>query len=465
MSASPSIEGKPSYEELEAENAQLRCRVAELEASVAELRRQVEELTRSGKRQAAPFSKGKPKKNPKRPGQKKGHPASHRPPPDSIDRIEDVPLPFHRCPDCGGPIEETDVQPQYQTDIPPIRPITTRFDIHIGHCVECGQRFQGRHQAQISDALGQAAVQVGPQALGMACEMKHRLGLSYGKLATFFSAVMHLPLSRATFSRADLRLAQLFTPNYAQLILTLRKGNVAHVDETGWRIAANSAWLWVFTQTEVTVYVIDPHRGHEVAERILGEDFEGVIVCDCLPTYDALSGRQQKCLAHLLHRSSQLEQQQTRGAVRFPRAVLKLLRAGIALKQRKEKMSDHGYRIACGRLEAALDRLLQGNYTQEDNARLAKLLRKQRHRLFLFLYNEGIDATNNAAERALRPAVISRKLSAGNRSDDGAQAHAILASVIQTCRQKGHNFQEWVNKLLCDPNPKVPDWAFPLHPP
>jgi len=121
MSDSPSIERKPSYEELEAENAHLRCRVAELETTVAALRRQVEELTRSAKRQAAPFSKGKAKKNPKRPGRKKGHPASHRPPPDSIDRIEDVPLPFHRCPDCGGAIEETDVHAQYQTDIPPIR--------------------------------------------------------------------------------------------------------------------------------------------------------------------------------------------------------------------------------------------------------------------------------------------------------------------------------------------------------
>ena len=68
---------------------------------------------------------------------------------------------------------------------------------------------------------------------------------------------------------------------------------------------------------------------------------------------------------------------------------------------------------------------------------------------------------HNAAERALRPAVISRKLSAGNRSDQGPRAHAILASVIQTCRQKGHNLQEWVKKLLCDPNPQVPHRAWP----
>ena len=91
-------------------------------------------------------------------------------------------MPFHCCPDCGGAIEETEIQPQYQTDLPPIQPHTTRFDIHIGHCAECGRRVQGRHGEQASDALGPAAVQVGPYALGMACEMKHRLGLSYGEL-------------------------------------------------------------------------------------------------------------------------------------------------------------------------------------------------------------------------------------------------------------------------------------------
>ena len=101
---------KHSYEELEAENGQLRRRVAELEATVAELRLQIDELIRASKRQAAPFSKGAPKKKPKRPGRKKGHPASHRAVPEQVDRIEEVPLPFHCCPDCGGAIEETEIR-------------------------------------------------------------------------------------------------------------------------------------------------------------------------------------------------------------------------------------------------------------------------------------------------------------------------------------------------------------------
>ena len=124
-------------------------------------------------------------------------------------------------------------------------------------------------------------------------------------------------------------------------------------------------------------------------------------------------------------------------------------------------MSEHGYAIACGRIEAATDRLLAGHFTDPDNARLANRLRKHRSHLLTFLYNDAVEATNNAAERALRLAVIFRKLSAGNRSPKGGRTHAILASVIQTCRQKGQSFQALIKKLLCSPKPQIPDWAVP----
>jgi transposase len=455
---------KPTYEELEAENARLRRRVAELEATVADLRQQIEALRRAGKRQAAPFSRGQPKAHPRRPGRQPGHAASHRPVPPKVDCIQDVPLPASRCPDCGGPVEELEVQSQYQTDIPPVQPVTTRFDIHIGQCVECGRRVQGRHPDQTSDALGAAAVQVGPNALALACEMKHRLGLSYGKLHTFFTSVFDFPISRATFVRADRRLARLFAPTYEALILSIRGARAVYGDETGWKIGGHNAWLWVFTEAEITIYAIDPTRAHEVIERILGADFQGVLGCDCFAAYDAVDYRQQKCTAHLLRTASELEADKTRGAVRFPRAVQRLLRAALRLKERQPSLSPHGFAVARGRLEKALDRLLAGTFTDPDNARFANRLRKHRHQLFVFLYEEGVAGTNNAAERAIRPAVIARKLSGGNRTAAGAQTHSILASILQTCRQKGEDFRVWMKTLLCSPQPRVAPWAQPVQP-
>ncbi len=467
MSDQSPTQQRPSYDELLAENALLRRRVAELESVVEELRHQLEELRRSNKRQAAPFSKGAPKENPKPPGRKPGHPPSFRMIPQRVDRIEDVPLPFTVCPECGGRIEQVEVVPQYQTDLPPIEPTTTRFDIHTGQCKRCGKRVQDRHKDQTSDALGRASVQIGPNALSLGSEMKHRLGLSYGKVHTFFQSVFGFAISRSTFVRADTRLALLFESTYECLILSLRQQQVVYGDETGWKIAGHSAWLWVFTQEELTVYHIDPSRAHSVIERVLGEGFQGTLSCDCFLAYDAVAYAQQKCMAHLLRNAKDIEKTKSRGAVRFPRAVQRLFQAAIRLKKRQEEMSPHGFTIARGRLETALDRLLLGNFTDPDNDRFAKRLRKHRHQLFPFLYDAQVQPTNNAAERALRPAVIARKLSAGNRTAQGAKNHSILASVIQTCRQQGEDFQAWAKTLLCSPNPIIPPWAlkgYPLPP-
>jgi len=460
MSQSPDKARRSTYEELAVENAYLRRRVTELETVVKDLRTQVEELHRSSKRQAAPFSKGEPKQNPKRPGRKKGHPPAHRSIPDVVDHAEEVELPFHTCPDCGGQVEVVEVQEQYHTDIPPIQPVTTRFDIEIGQCQCCGRRIQGRHRDQTSDALGSAGVQIGPQSLALGCQMKHELGLSYGKIQSFFGSIFHFPISRSTFSRADTRLCNVFEPTYGQLILSIREKEAVNVDETGWRISGKGAWLWVFTHTELTVYHVDPSRAHGVVQQILGEDFQGTLGCDCFLCYNPLPYDQQKCVAHLLRNAKDIEEVKTKGAVRFSRSVQKLLKAGIQLKKRKDQMTPAGYAIARGRLEKAMDRLLAGTFTDPDNARFAKRLIKHRHRLFRFLYKDAVEPTNNAAERAL----ISRKLSAGNRTDQGARNHSVLASVIRTCHQKGEDFCAWAKKLLCDPSPQIPPWALQGRP-
>src|SRR5262249_37576127 len=111
-------------------------------------------------------------------------------------------------------------------------------------------------------------------------------------------------------------------------------------------------------------------------------------------------------------------------------------------------VSVHGYAVARGRLHAELDRLLAGSYTDPDNARLAKRLRKQRDHLLRFLDHDAVEATNNLAEREVRPAVIARKLSAGNRTEAGAETHAVLASLLRTCRRQGRDILRELGDLL-----------------
>ena len=222
----------------------------------------------------------------------------------------------------------------------------------------------------------------------------------------------------------------------------MRQSAVVHSDETGWRIGLLNAWLWVFTNQYLTVYTIRTSRGHEVVMDILGRKFRGVLVADCFTAYDHRELQdwlQQKCLGHLLNDLGQLRETKTRGAVRFAQDVMVVLRAALALRAQKPSLTQRQFRRRAGRLERQLDRLIDARrqWTDADNRRLARRLRKQRAHLFRFLYTPDLDATNNHAERMLRPAVITRKTTGCNRTPDGALAHSILASILATCRQQG----------------------------
>jgi transposase len=454
--------------ELEARLQQVQARyeacISKLQARVAELEGLLLEATRAAKRQAAPFSRNQPKTQPQKPGRPVGHPAAHRPAPTPAEIAETISVPLDRCPSCGGPLEDLQTHEQIVSDLPEVRPTVRRYVTHSGHCPRCNRRVRSRHPDQTSDAGGAAGNQLGPNALALAADLKHRLGLSYGKIVEFFASHYHLHTCPGSLARAGQRLARMGTGTYHFLRTLLRLSPVVHGDETGWRIAARSAWLWVFTNRAVTLYVIRTDRSQAVIREMLGGQFAGVLVSDCFLAYDPIDVDKQKCLGHLLKDLSAVEALKSRGAVRFSRAAADILRDAIALKRRGTQLSKPGYAVACGKIEARMDRLLTGRYADPDNRRLAQRMIKHREHLFTFLYHQAVEPTNNAAERALRPAVISRKLSGGNRSPTGALAHSILASLCQTARQNGCDFLRAARLLLQhrDPDyiaPILPTWA------
>lgn len=449
------------------ENVTLKRRIADLETEIVELKRQLAETQRAAKRQAAPFAKQPPKRHPKRPGQKPGHPPAQRPrpTPEQIDKIEDAPLP-PACPDCGGPLTEDRIEPQFQVEIPPVRPVTTQFNVHIGHCATCHTHIHGRHPQQTSTALGAANLSLGPRALALAAFAKHELGVPYGKISRFFDLAFQMPICRATFARADQRLADDYLLAYAHLLLSVRHAHVALSDETGWRLGGHSAWLWVFTTDIVTVYVIHRSRAHAVAEAVLGRDFAGRLVTDCLLTYDALPCAQQKCLQHFIRRGVAIHTLKSGRAADFCRRAVALLRGAIHLRHRRQdqRISQQGFLIARGRLEAAMDRLLAKQLSDADNVRFAKSLRKHRHQLFPFLYDAQVPPTTAQAEQEIRPAVAIRKTSACNRSPMGAYAHQVLASIIRTCYRHDQDFIALTIDRLTNPKAPLPDWLTQLSP-
>ncbi|MDA8340843.1 MAG: hypothetical protein M0007_01230, partial [Actinomycetota bacterium] len=180
-----------SIAELTAAVVRLEARISELtealaarDARISELEKLQENSRRSGKRQAAPFSKGDPTEEPARParrsGKNHGRHGHRAVPVGPIDRELLAPVPS-LCPDCGGEVVHVRDAEQFSCELPDSRPVVTRFTVGVGRCTRCWKRVQGRHPEQTGDALGAAVSQIGPHARSFATWLHYALGLSFQK--------------------------------------------------------------------------------------------------------------------------------------------------------------------------------------------------------------------------------------------------------------------------------------------
>lgn len=457
---------RPSYDELQQRVAELEARNAELEQQVARLTVQVESLLkrleekeRTGKRQAAPFSKGPPKAQPKPPGRKPGDDYGQhhrRAVPTAVDEVYNVPLP-PRCPGCQSrQLIDTGTQPQWQTDLP-TRPIIRRFNIHCGHCADCGLRVQGRHELQISDALGAAASQLGPRVHAAHAILNKELGLSHGKLARVMKLLFGITLNRSTSCRSILRTGRKCRSAYAEIEAKVRGSPVLKSDETGWKLGGVRHWLHVVVSENGVLYRIDRRRSHQVLAELIGLDYDGTLIHDGLASYGRFwQADHQQCLAHLLKRCRELLETATAGAVRFPRAVKTLLKRGLSVRDRflMAELTPHGVASLRGRLRAALERLVTPVKHHTGNERLAAFLERHLDEVFWFLKApDAISATNNESEFELRFNVIARKLSGGNRTHHGRMAQEILPSITRTCRKLAREPYDFLQQTLRSTTP------------
>lgn len=448
--------------ELRKELAALREQIKARDEENAKLRDALERARRSGKRQAGPFSKGPPKSNPKKPGRKAGENygrKERRKIPERVDEILAASLP-KCCPDCGGGVLEDRIEQQYQTEIPKIEPKVIQFDIHIGHCGECGRRVQGRHPQQISDALGAAASQLGPHAQALATHFQKDLGLSFGKAKALMSSVFGIEVSRGGLAQAILRVADRLEPTHREIVAALPRAPVITPDETGWRVGGQLAWLWVFEAVESVVYAVLPGRGFEDSTLVLPASYDGKLVRDGWGPYRSYEAADhQSCLNHLLTRCHELLETAVSGAARVPHLVRSILKDALSLRDRRDagEVSERGRAILTGKLSARLDRLVTWQPTDDENRKLLKHLRRE-HELgavLRFLTLPGLPATNHRAEQAIRPAVVNRKVWGGNRTWSGAIAQGVISTVFGTARRKQQDPVQVVQEVLRSPGPIV----------
>jgi transposase len=441
-------------------------RIAQLEEEIKSLRQQLGQAEREHSRQAHPFRREHSTTHPKKPGRRKGHKADLRPvpTPEQIDRVVDVPL--DECPLCQAPLYDQAQVVQYQTDLPPIVPIITQFNIETGYCSCCRQYWQGRHPDQTSDAIGATGNTLGPVVLTMAAEMKHRLGVSYRKICDFLQTYCQLKVCPATFIRAEQRLADLARPTYDLLVEALRQSHVVHADETGWRVGRLNAWLWVFSSKQATVYVIRTGkgaRGHQVPADILGPDFDGYLVVDGLKTYDVLEVAKGRCNGHLLRRCKKLRDTVPTREQSPIEALSDLLKQAIALAAHREDHPVAVYDQQVQDIEDRLDKWLDANLKRRnmsaDLDRLDSHVRAHRGEWLCFLHDPEVPPTNNHAEQMLRPAVITRKVGGCNKNLLGALVHSILSSIMVSCHRQGKRFLDLARELWRSNQPQ----AIPLE--
>src|SRR5438046_6255523 len=277
---------------------------------------------RAARRQAAPFSRGQRKSHPKSPGRKPG--ASYgthhrRPVPEGVDEEIPVPVPA-QCPACAGPLTVERIEPQYQEEIVR-RTWVRRFDIPICRCTQCGKRVQGRHPLQTSDAIGAAAVQVGPEAMTLGVLMNKLQGLPHADAAAILKQGFGLIMSRSGICRAIQRVARKAEATWHALRDAARRSQLAYMDETGWTVEAQLHWLWAVVTEQMTYCQILPGRGFAQAASILGAEYAGWLIHAGLQIYyKFLKAAHQSCAAHLIRRCRDLAEVATPTVARFPLA-------------------------------------------------------------------------------------------------------------------------------------------------
>lgn len=372
--------------------------------------------------------KGKKKKS----GRKKGHPGARRSKPEHVDKHE--PHTLDCCPDCGSSaLTGKTIRTRYTEDIPPVTPIVTEHSIEGGYCKNCDKWVE----AKVGDAMPRCTF--GNRLILITAWMHFALGVSAHKVVTWLASMCQMTVSPGGLTQAWSRVAGYLAPLHEQIWSEIRTARILHVDETSWRVAGDTFWLWCFATKNTVLYVIDPTRGSKVVEEILGDIFGGILVTDFYAAYNQISAwAKQKCVVHLLRELKKVSISNTNPQwLEFSKKLTRLLQDALRFGREREKYEDETFERRWRRIHDRLFALYDAQYDDPDARRLANRLEKYRFELFTFLEFDGVDADNNHGEREIRPAVQMRKAYGGNRSENGANTQAVLMTIFRTLHKRG----------------------------
>jgi hypothetical protein len=325
---------------------------------------------------------------------------------------------------------------RYTEDIPEIQPEVTKHTIHRDWCPKCEKVVE----PVVPDALPGATL--GNRVLVLSAWLHYGLGNTLSQIVEVFNFHLQLKITAGGLVQMWYRLQAILHVWYEEIQQQALRSAVLFADESGWRVDGKTHWLWCFTTRNLTFYMIDRSRGSPALAKFFVEEFAGTLVSDFWGAYNAVvCALRQTCLAHLLRELEHTERYKSAGKhwPAFAKKLRRLIADAIRLWRKRGDLPAASYASRRGRLAVRLQQLIETPWQDTHAKRLIKRLRRHQGDLLTFLDHPDVPFDNNTAERAIRPAVIIRKNSYGNRSHRGADCQAVLMSVFRTLKQRGHD--------------------------
>jgi transposase len=429
---------------------QLLAVIQQQAARIAALEAQLSQNSRTSDRSPSsdpPYAKTKPVGGRKgTPGARPGHPG-HRQALLAPTEVIEVKPPACAC----GQTEFPDTTPYYThqvIELPEIQMIVRHVVLHEARCPQCGRVTKAQ-------APPQAPSGYGPRLTALIGELSGSQRDSRGAVQEFCASVLGVRISRGAIQRAVDRVSEAITPHYAAIAEKARSATVNYIDETAWYQHGVLAWLWVMVNTTVALFMVQASRSKEAFATLVAR-WAGILVSDGYGVYQQWVHGRQTCLAHLIRRGRGLAERQDAELAWFGRRVLAELQRLVHWATAPP---------TAGEVQTWYARMVhllnQYRGRQDEAGKLARTLEREMGSLWTFVVEEGVEPTNNRAERALRFAVLWRKLMQGTYNEKGDRWVERTLSLRETCRLRGiPTFPVLVEAVTCSFNGQHPDTSW-----
>ena len=376
-------------------------------------------------------------KHRKTPGAKAGHKGVRRPTPQPnvTIRVPDL-LACAKCGEALAPSSST--RDRIVEDMPEAGGlVVAKIEIPQQYCAKCRENVEPKYPEAMPNAS------IGNRLAIYTVWLHYGLGVTIANIINILGGTMNGLISAGGLVNIWFRLGSIFRPWYEQIAEDCRSTGVLNADETGWRVMGKTLWLWCFCDKTSVYYMIDESRGPPALNKFFTRAFNGVLIHDFWKAYSKLTvEHHQYCIPHVLRELHHLDNKESSAAwASFSKTLRRLLHDALRLRAKRFGKATHERRaqLIAKRLQDLAERTYADPGAHKDAKRMAKRFRVHWESMFTFLFHDDVPSDNNHAERMIRPAVIIRKNTYGNRSDQGAETQAVMMSIFRTLKLRGHN--------------------------